>query len=206
MIGASGEKHDRSLPRAVAALPAGVWTLRRSPWVVRWRGYRDLATGVTSDLAVTPIRRQFRAQSAPSTTRRGIGRSIATGGDGAGHDSSGAHTPPRYHRYDGRARGRRRLTLRPRAGGKVDVRALVRDDRRKCREARSIDIMIGYDIYGGFLDTETVAVTRAVTWVPRSCHGSDLRPSRDADTSPVSRSKCPIDDPQRHRSVDRDGR
>ena len=39
--------------------------------------------------------------------------------------------------------------------------------------------MIGYDIYGGFLDTETVAVTRAVTWVPRSCHGSDLGPHRD---------------------------
>ena len=41
------------------------------------------------------------------------------------------------------------------------------------------DIMLGFDTYGGCLDTETVALGRLVSWVPRSCHGSDLRPHRD---------------------------
>ena len=41
------------------------------------------------------------------------------------------------------------------------------------------DIMLGCDTYGGCLDTETVALGRLVAWVPRSCHGSDLRPHRD---------------------------
>ena len=159
-----------------------------------------------SDHTAAPIRRRFHAQMCRATPVGRTGRPVTTDDDDARRGSSGVFTPPRHHCRRGTVRERRRRNLRPRAGGKSVVRALVRDDAPKCREARSTGSVSLSEACGGRLGTGAVAAARSVAGVPRSCQGSHVVSHRDAHTSTVSPSKCPQDRHLRHRLTRHYGR